>query len=196
MKFVVLSGMIKSIEPRYGSSVNVTDDREAYPKSWVALYVRPRSEKKVKAYLDSIKVENYLPLQHQLRQWSDRKKLIEVVVIPMIIFVFVERDKLFELIDNRLIIRPITSPEGGGIAIIPTDQIEQLKFILGQSEYPVSFDPDAFKVNDKVRVVRGPLMGLTGDILSSDDEFLELAVPIGIRGVARLNIEKINVELL
>ena len=187
--------MTKPLEPRFGSSVNGTDDREACPKSWIALYTRPRSEKKVKAYLDSIKVENYLPLQHQLRQWSDRKKLIEVVVIPMIIFVFVEKDKLFGLINNRLIIRPIYSPDGSA-AVIPADQIEQLKFILGQSEYPVSFDPNAFKINDRVRVVRGPLMGLIGDILSSDDDFLDLAVPIGIRGVARLNIEKINVEPL
>ena len=86
---------------------------------------------------------------------------------------------------------------GGGKkpAIIPDSQIEQLKFILGQSDYPVTFDSTIFKVNDKVRVVRGPLMGLTGEIVNCDDKYLELAVPIGIRGAARLNIEKINVEV-
>ena len=67
---------------------------------------------------------------------------------------------------------------------------------MGQSDYSVTFDPDIFKVNDKVRVVRGPLMGLTGEIVNSDDKYLELAVSIGIRGTARLNIEKINVEIL
>ncbi|MDE6255735.1 MAG: hypothetical protein K2M39_06030, partial [Muribaculaceae bacterium] len=88
---------------------------------------------------------------------------------------------------------------GGGLkepAIIPESQIARLKFILGQSEYPVSFDPAILKVNDKVRVVRGPLMDLTGEILSCDDKFLELGVPVGIRGCARLKIEKINVEML
>ena len=39
-------------------------------------------------------------------------------------------------------------------------------------------------------------MGLTGEILNCDDKFLDLAVPVGISGVARLKIEKINVEVL
>lgn len=187
--------MIKSTEPRNGSSVNGTDDREACQKSWMALYTRPRSEKKVRAYLDSIGVENYLPIQYQLRQWSDRKKPVEVVVIPMVIFVRVESSYAPELFHNSLIIRPLNLPGGGKKpAIIPDDQIERLKFILGQSDYPVTFDPKILKVNDKVRIVRGPLMGLTGEILACDDKILELAVPVGFNGAARLNIEKINVE--
>ena len=189
--------MLKTIEPRFGSSVNVTDDSEACPKSWIALYTRPRSEKKVRAYLDSIGMENYLPVQYQLRQWSDRKKLVEVVVIPMIIFVSVDRPDSFRQPANPLIIKPLYQiGDGKKLAVIPDSQIEQLKFILGQQDYPVTFDPDIFKVNDKVRVVRGPLMGLTGEIVNYDDRYLELAVPIGIRGAARLSIEKNNVEVL
>ena len=186
----------KSTEPRNSSSVNGTDDREACTKSWIALYTRPRSEKKVRDYLNSIGIENYLPVQYQLRQWSDRKKLVEVVVIPMVIFVTIERSGTFSIPPNPLIIKPLYQIGGGKKpAIIPDSQIERLKFILGQSDYPVTFDSTIFKVNDKVRVVRGPLMGLTGEIVNCDDIYLELAVPIGIRGAARLNIEKINVEV-
>ena len=190
--------MTNTTKPPYGSSVNGTDDREACPKFWIALYTRPRSEKKVRAYLDSIGVENYLPVQKQLRQWSDRKKMVEVVVIPMIIFVRTESQNLSNLLRNTLIIKPLNLMGGGSSkpAVIPDNQIEQLKFILGQSDYPVTFDPDIFKVNDKVRVIRGPLMGLTGEVLACDDKFLELAVTVGIRGAARLNIEKINVEVI
>ena len=189
--------MIESTEFRCVSSVNGTDDREACPKSWIALYTRPRSEKKVKAYFDSIGIENYLPVQHQLRQWSDRKKWVEVVVIPMVIFVRIDSHEIAEISGNPLILRPIyLMGEGRKPAIIPDRQIDQLKFILGQSDYPVTFDPEIFKINDKVRIVRGPLMGLTGEIIKSDDKYLELVIPIGIRGGARLNIEKINVEVL
>ena len=187
----------KSTEPRNGSSVNGTDDREACTKSWIALYTRPRSEKKVRDYLNSIGIENYLPVQYQLRQWSDRKKLVEVVVIPMVIFVTIERPETFNIPSNPLILRPVYQMgRDKKPALIPDSQIAQLKFILGQSDYPVTFDSTIFKVNDKVRVVRGPLMGLTGEIVDCDDKYLELAVPIGIRGAARLNIEKINVEVL
>ena len=185
-----------STEPRNSSSVNGTDDREACAKSWIALYTRPRSEKKVRDYLNSIGIENYLPVQYQLRQWSDRKKLVEVVVIPMVIFVTIERSGTFSIPPSPLILKPLYRMGGGKKpAIIPDSQIERLKFILGQSDYPVTFDSTIFKVNDKVRVVRGPLMGLTGEIVKCDDKYLELAVPIGIRGAAMLNIEKINVEV-
>ena len=187
----------KSTEPRNSSSVNGTDDREACTKSWIALYTRPRSEKKVRDYLNSIGIENYLPVQYQLRQWSDRKKLVEVVVIPMVIFVTIERPGTFSIPSNPLILRPLYQiGRDKKPALIPDSQIERLKFILGQSDYPVTFDSTIFKVNDKVRVVRGPLMGLTGEIVDCDDKYLELAVPIGIRGAARLNIEKFNVEVL
>ena len=187
----------KLTEPQNGSSVNGTDDREACTKSWIALYTRPRSEKKVRDYLNSIGIENYLPVQYQLRQWSDRKKLVEVVVIPMVVFVAIERSGTFSIPSNSLILRPLYQIGGGKKpALIPDSQIAQLKFILGQSDYPVTFDSTIFKVNDKVRIVRGPLMGLTGEVVNCDDKYLELAVPIGIRGAARLNIEKINVEVL
>ena len=104
--------MLHSKESRDVSSVNGTDDREARPKSWIALYTRPRSEKKVRAYLDSIGVENYLPVQHQIRQWSDRKKLVEVVVIPMVIFVLIDKSEISSIISNPLIIKPLSLPGG------------------------------------------------------------------------------------
>ena len=178
------------------SPVNGTDDREARPKFWIALYTRLRSEKKVKEILDKMGIETYLPIQKQMRQWSDRKKLVDVVVIPMTIFVNISKEKLHLIIKHPLILRPFTFPGSKDIAKIPVNQIELLKFILGQSDYPVCFDTSAFQVNDKVRVLRGPLMGLTGEVINSDDKCLELAVSVGLKGTARLKIEKIDVGLL
>ncbi len=55
------------------ASVNGTDDREAYPKYWVATLVQVRSEKAVSKKLDGLKIENYVPTQKEIHQWSDRK---------------------------------------------------------------------------------------------------------------------------
>lgn len=188
--------MTDSHESRGVSPVDGTDDREAHPKFWIALYTRPRSEKKVKDILDRMGVETYLPIQKQMRQWSDRKKLVDVVVIPMTIFVNISKEDLPLIINHQLILRPFTFPGGKDIAKIPVKQIELLKFILGQSDYPVRFDTSVFHVNDKVRVLRGPLMGLTGEVINYDNHCLELAVSVGIGGTARLTIEKIDVGLL
>lgn len=178
------------------SSVNGTDDREARSKFWIALYTRPRSEKKAKAFLDHEGIETYLPIQKQIRQWSDRKKLVEVVVIPMIVFVHIEKEMLHQIINHSLILKPLTLPGSKEVSIIPENQIDKLRFILGQSDYPISFEPSSFHVNDKVRIVRGPLLGLVGDISILGDDYVELAVSVGLKGTARLKIEKINIEIL
>lgn len=73
--------------PEFVSPANGTDDREACSKFWIAAYTRPRSEKKVATELSKSGIETYVPIQKQLRIWSDRKNKIEMAVIPMIIFV-------------------------------------------------------------------------------------------------------------
>ena len=59
------------------SIVNVTTDREAYPKRWIAALVQMCTEKKVGDKLRKLNVENFVPTQVEIRQWSDRKKKIE-----------------------------------------------------------------------------------------------------------------------
>ena len=64
-----------------------TNDGEAYPKRWVAALVQMNCEKKVAAKLDKMGIANYVPVKHEEHQWSDRKKKIDRVVIPMEVFV-------------------------------------------------------------------------------------------------------------
>ena len=71
----------------YDSVVNVTTDREAYPKRWIAVLVQMCTEKKVGEKLNKMKIENYVPTQQEIHQWSDRKKKIDRIVIPMVVFI-------------------------------------------------------------------------------------------------------------
>ncbi len=178
------------------SPVNGTDDREARSKSWFAVYCRPRSEKKVADILSNKGVETYLPIQKQLRKWSDRLKKVDVVVIPMILFVKFNSMSLNELLKYPNVIKIFTTPGSKYPATISDKEISKLKFILGQSDIPVEYDPSIFKVNDTVRVVRGNLMGLTGKVLDKGEDIAELVVNLPMLGGARLKIEKINLELI
>lgn len=56
------------------SLVNGTNDREAYPKRWVAALVQMNCERKVASKLDKLGITNYVPIQKEVHQWSDRKK--------------------------------------------------------------------------------------------------------------------------
>ena len=51
------------------------------------MYTRPRWEKKIASLLDSRGIENYLPLNKILKQWSDRKKIVQEPLFKGYIFV-------------------------------------------------------------------------------------------------------------
>ena len=50
------------------------DEKDQLARHWFALYVRPRSEKKVQSQLEDQGIEAYLPLVTKMKQWSDRRK--------------------------------------------------------------------------------------------------------------------------
>lgn len=65
---------------------------------WYVLYTKSRSEKKVNKRLTDLGIMTYLPLKKTLRQWSDRKKVVDMPVINSYIFVKTKRDNLYNLI--------------------------------------------------------------------------------------------------
>lgn len=55
--------------------------------NWYAAYTKPRSEKKAAERLTKNGWEVYCPLKKEIRQWSDRKKKVEVPFFSSYIFV-------------------------------------------------------------------------------------------------------------
>ena len=47
-------------------------------QNWYALYTKPRFEKKVSSLLFENNFNCYLPLVSTIKQWSDRKKKVEL----------------------------------------------------------------------------------------------------------------------
>ncbi len=47
-------------------------------KVWHVIYIRSRAEKKVLADLTAKGITCFMPVQKKLRQWKDRKKLVEM----------------------------------------------------------------------------------------------------------------------
>lgn len=53
---------------------------ESAPR-WYAVYTRSRFEKKIAADLAAKRVESYLPVFEEVRQWKDRRKRVEGLVV-------------------------------------------------------------------------------------------------------------------
>lgn len=68
--------------------------------NWYVLYTKPNREKKVLSKLKQLDLNAYCPMTTTIRQWSDRKKKIQVPLIPRIIFIQClesERDLVFSI---------------------------------------------------------------------------------------------------
>lgn len=184
------------IQPVATSPAHGTDDREARPKHWVAALVQVRSEKAVGKKLDSLGIENYVPTQWEIHQWSDRKKKVERVVIPLIVFVHADKATIKRLILHPFIHKLVTYPGQYSPAIIPDEQLEKLKFMLRHSDSPVEMRNQVFRTGDRVRISRGPLKGLEGEFCRVESRKTMVAVLLECLGYACVSIEKSDLELI
>lgn len=163
-------------------------------RHWYVAIVRNNTEKAVAERLEAEGYDCYLPTQRKLRIWSNgKKKYIDRVVIPAVIFMRVTESERRKAVYLPYILRFMTNKAGENanrvgkpLAIIPEVQIETLRFMLRQSSTEVSVGAE-YRKGEKVRVIRGDLRGLEGEVLESDGKS-ELIVRIDIFGCARLTI--------
>ena len=185
---------------RVGSAANGADDREAHSKFWIAAYTRPKSERKAAndiAKDPHTNISTYAPTQKKIKQWSDRKKEVETVVIPMIIFAEVSGDEdILTVKRHPLIIKVLSLPGHREAAHIPYEQIERLRFMLNKSEDAVEFVEGDFKKYDRVKVVKGKLAGLEGVVQRTSEREAFIVVNIDILGGARVSVDPSELEIL
>ena len=172
------------------SLVNGTNDREAYPKRWVAALVQMNCEKKVASKLDKLGITNYVPIQKEIHQWSDRKKIIDRIVIPMVVFVHLSQNEENDFKRLPFIFKFITYPGSSKLATpIPDEQIVNLRTLLEKATNKVCFESITIRNGDKVKVVSGPLEGMHGLVINDNTGATYLVLRIDILGCAKLQIE-------
>ena len=171
-----------------GSFANGTNDREAHPKFWMAALVQMNCERKSADKLSKLGITNYVPIQEEVHQWSDRRKKITRVVIPMVVFVRVDEIERNIVRDLSFIYKLITYPGQSQPAIIPDSQISNLQFMVDNSKDQIVFKESSLCIGDTIQVIRGPLKGLTGAVCQTEDKKLMVAVRLDFLGYACVNI--------
>jgi transcriptional antiterminator RfaH len=135
--------------------------KEIEPR-WYAAYTKPRNEKKVFTRLASTGIEVYLPLQRHLKQWSDRKKMVEEPLFRSYIFVKISQKDYYNVLNTVGVVRYITF-EGKAVPI-PDNQINIIKQLLEQ-DLEIEAVEDMLEPGTKVEVKFGSLMGLKGELI-------------------------------
>lgn len=189
-------------KPLSSLSTSVVSDAVGLPLShWFVAIVKQNTEKAVRDRLEESGHECYVAVQEEMHVWKNgRKSKVERVLIPSIVFIRSTEEERKKIVNLPYITRFMVDPASGlqgdhrPLAKVPADQIEKLRFMVGHSSSPVTIGTKNYKKGDKVRVIRGSLKGMEGEVNSSDGKSSELVVNIDFIGSARLKIDTINVE--
>lgn len=132
---------------------------------WYAVYTKSRQEKSLLSRLSVQGIESYVPLRKTLKQWSDRKKWVEEVLIRSYVFVKVRRNQYDAVLNTPGAVRFIWFD--GKPARIPERQIDFLKRVAG-SDTEITLISRNFRPGTPVRIIAGPFQGFTGELLASE----------------------------
>jgi transcription antitermination factor NusG len=179
------------------SPANGTDDSEARFFRWYAARTQMNCERKAEKEFRNIAKETYLPIQEEIHQWSDRKKKVQRIVIPMILFVKMHCNDVKNIHHTAHFYGFIGSDRRNTRPVpIPEKDIETLRFMLEKSATKVHIEPIPPKLGDRIKVVRGPLAGLEGNIYTCSEGHSYVAVTLDILGCAMANIELKNLQII
>ena len=137
---------------------------------WMAIYTKPRSEKKTAARLEKNGIHVYCPTYTTLRQWSDRKKKVELPVFSSYIFVKVTEGERYSVLQDPAVLNFVFWL--GKPAIIRDEEIDRLRKFLEGIPLEDEVEVVDWKPGDKIRIHRGPFEGWEGNVEKANDEQL------------------------
>lgn len=137
---------------------------------WYVIYTKPRNEKKVTERLQQIGITVYCPMITVIKQWSDRKKKVQLPLLNSYVFVCLEdkeREKVFQVSGVVRYLFWLGKP-----AMVREEEILALQ--EGLKETMTSFEVKGIKVGDLLPIPSGPFQGKEGIIKQINKHSLQL----------------------
>ena len=137
---------------------------------WYVIYTKPRNEKKVAERLQQIGITVYCPMVTMMKQWSDRKKKVQIPLLNSYVFVCLEekeREKVFQISGVVRYLFWLGKP-----AMVREEEISALQ--EGLKETIISFEVNGIKVGDMLPIPSGPFQGKEGIIKQINKHSLQL----------------------
>ena len=158
--------------------------------AWYAVWTRSRHESRVCQHLDARGVTTFLPTCARLSRWSDRQKRISWPLFPGYCFARGEREDLHHVSRCPGVASVLST--AGAPAPVADEEIDALMRLVRTD---LAYEPCIPRTPGlRVRVVRGPLAGVQGQLIRGQrDSQLLLAVDL-LNSAARLTISEWDVE--
>ena len=147
------------------------------PKIWFPMRVTYQREMKVKAELDRLEIENFIPMTYRFtesRKQGDTELRRELVpAINNLIFVHSTKERISELKVSNELLEPLrymidqTAGEAHTIMTVPDKQMENFMRVASVTDNSVMFLDETTivgKEGKRVEIMGGPFEGVTGVI--------------------------------
>src|SRR5690349_16691008 len=124
-----------------------------------------------------------------MRQWSDRKKLVELPLLNGYVFVNIKPQENDTVLQTKGVVSFVKSE--GKIAVIREVEIDRLKQLV---ELGYQMEAGAmtreYKEGDKIKISSGPLKGIEGYVSQSREDRLIEVLLEGIGQCIRVKLPK------
>lgn len=143
-------------------------------KYWFAARTRDKQEFAIRKFIEKLKaeenldVEHYLPTRSVITQLKYRKKRSEVPVIRNLIFVRATKHiacALSNVYGVQLFYMKDLMTHA--MLVVPDKQMEDFMFVMDLNPDGVCFDSAPLVVGHKVRVIKGDLCGIEGEVATN-----------------------------
>lgn len=160
---------------------------------WFVLYTKSRYEKKVADELTKRGVEAYCPTIKKVRQWSDRKKIVEQPLFNSYVFVQLEeneRSKVFGVPGFVRYLFWLQKP-----AIVKDDEIVAIRYFLDDFDHS-KINVVPLQQKEYIRIKSGVLTDKTAEVVSQQGRKVTVLLEeLGFKmeiDLSRTEIEKVE----
>lgn len=144
-------------------------------ENWNALYLKPRTEKKVAERLSQKGYEVYLPLCVVKKQYSDRWKKVEEPLLKSYIFVAAEGSKNPDILRTDGVLNYVHSSTTGKLAVIKKAELDQIQDYLSQKVFEES-EWDNLKLGDTLHLTNHVFQGKQATVVELNKNTIKLVI--------------------
>ena len=128
-------------------------------KNWFVIYTRPRQELNVLEHLTDLGIEAYTPTIIEVRNWSDRKKKVNVCLLPSMVLVCLEENEVSKVFEVPTVMRYLFVH--GERARVTNDEVLAMKHYI-ENTYQL-LDKKDYLVGSKIKI---PSLNQEAEIIS------------------------------
>ena len=140
---------------------------------WFIIYTKPQCEIKVANSLESMGIKSYCPVVKQIKQYSDRKKKVEIPLLRSYVMVKIEDKDRNRVFDIPGVIRYVFWL--GKPAIVRENEIELMENNLSGIYHGISIS--SLHKGSNYTIPAGPFKGHDGKVISLFKNSIRLELP-------------------